>query len=66
MPFSDPLADGMTNQLAAQRALESRMRWRRCFSSGSGDSKVFRDSDRILHLLQFDLFTRNRDLCQKV
>ena len=23
MPFSDPLADGLTNQLAAQRALES-------------------------------------------
>ena len=23
VPFSDPLADGMTNQLAAQRALES-------------------------------------------
>jgi tryptophan synthase alpha chain len=25
VPFSDPLADGLTNQLAAQRALESRM-----------------------------------------
>src|SRR5690606_27578091 len=25
MPFSDPLADGLTNQLAAQRALESGM-----------------------------------------
>ena len=23
VPFSDPLADGLTNQLAAQRALES-------------------------------------------
>ena len=25
VPFSDPLADGLTNQLAAQRALESGM-----------------------------------------
>jgi tryptophan synthase alpha chain len=31
MPFSDPLADGLTNQLAAQRALESGMTVDRCF-----------------------------------
>jgi tryptophan synthase alpha chain len=29
VPFSDPLADGLTNQLAAQRALESGMRSQR-------------------------------------
>jgi tryptophan synthase alpha chain len=31
VPFSDPLADGMTNQLAAQRALESGMTASRVF-----------------------------------
>ena len=31
VPFSDPLADGLTNQLAAQRALESGMTARRVF-----------------------------------
>jgi tryptophan synthase alpha chain len=31
MPFSDPLADGLTNQLAAQRALEAGMTTPRCF-----------------------------------
>jgi tryptophan synthase alpha chain len=31
MPFSDPLADGITNQLAAQRALENGMTVERCF-----------------------------------
>lgn len=28
VPFSDPLADGLTNQLAAQRALESGSNWK--------------------------------------
>src|SRR5215213_7702535 len=31
VPFSDPLADGLTNQLAAQRALESGMTASRVF-----------------------------------
>jgi tryptophan synthase alpha chain len=31
VPFSDPLADGLTNQLAAQRALESGMTSKRVF-----------------------------------
>src|SRR5271154_5024303 len=31
VPFSDPLADGVTNQLAAQRALESGMTSARVF-----------------------------------
>src|SRR5471032_2132506 len=31
VPFSDPLADGLTNQLAAQRALESGMTAGRVF-----------------------------------
>src|SRR6185503_17477881 len=31
VPFSDPLADGLTNQLAAQRALESGMTAARVF-----------------------------------
>src|SRR5471032_2781046 len=31
VPFSDPLADGLTNQLAAQRALESGMTSARVF-----------------------------------
>jgi tryptophan synthase alpha chain len=31
MPFSDPLADGLTNQLAAQRALDGGMTVERCF-----------------------------------
>ncbi|MEO7413718.1 MAG: tryptophan synthase subunit alpha, partial [Opitutaceae bacterium] len=31
VPFSDPLADGLTNQLAAQRALESGMTAKRVF-----------------------------------
>lgn len=31
VPFSDPLADGLTNQLAAQRALESGMKSARVF-----------------------------------
>lgn len=31
MPFSDPLADGLTNQLAAQRALEGGMTGDQCF-----------------------------------
>src|SRR5882724_2338766 len=31
VPFSDPLADGLTNQLAAQRALEGGMTARRVF-----------------------------------
>jgi tryptophan synthase alpha chain len=31
VPFSDPLADGLTNQLAAQRALESGMNAQRVF-----------------------------------
>ena len=31
VPFSDPLADGLTNQLAAQRALESGMTAQRVF-----------------------------------
>jgi tryptophan synthase alpha chain len=31
VPFSDPLADGLTNQLAAQRALESGMTCARVF-----------------------------------
>ena len=31
VPFSDPLADGLTNQLAAQRALESGMNAARVF-----------------------------------
>src|SRR5450432_3129720 len=31
VPFSDPLADGLTNQLAAQRALESGMTMARVF-----------------------------------
>src|ERR1035438_1953532 len=31
VPFSDPLADGLTNQLAAQRALESGMTLARVF-----------------------------------
>lgn len=31
VPFSDPLADGLTNQLAAQRALESGMNMARVF-----------------------------------
>ena len=37
VPFSDPLADGLTNQLAAQRALES----------GSNQSDVFRLVEEI-------------------
>ena len=32
VPFSDPLADGLTNQLAAQRALESGMNAERVFA----------------------------------
>src|SRR4051812_48830668 len=32
VPFSDPLADGLTNQLAAQRALESGMTAARVFA----------------------------------
>ncbi|MGH8021080.1 MAG: tryptophan synthase subunit alpha [Opitutaceae bacterium] len=32
VPFSDPLADGLTNQLAAQRALEGGMTTRRVFA----------------------------------
>ncbi len=32
MPFSDPLADGLTNQLAAQRALESGMTQDQCYA----------------------------------
>ncbi len=31
VPFSDPLADGLTNQLAAQRALASGMNKEKCF-----------------------------------
>src|SRR5580700_8872501 len=31
VPFSDPLADGLTNQLAAQRALEAGMTTARVF-----------------------------------
>ena len=37
VPFSDPLADGLTNQLAAQRALES----------GACQSDVFRLVEEI-------------------
>ena len=33
VPFSDPLADGLTNQLAAQRALESGCRQEDVFLS---------------------------------
>ena len=51
VPFSDPLADGLTNQLAAQRAwspVVAKMR----FSPGRGNQKIFRGADRFLHLLQ--------------
>ena len=37
VPFSDPLADGLTNQLAAQRALEA----------GCGRDDVFRLVEEI-------------------
>src|SRR5690606_30304321 len=35
VPFSDPLAAGLTNQLAAQRALESGMSAAQVFSAGA-------------------------------
>ena len=53
VPFSDPLADGLTNQLAAQRALEAGMTSDRVFEL----VRALRadhpgHADRVLHLLQ--------------
>ena len=51
VPFSDPLADGLTNQLAAQRALESGCRQDDVFSLVEEIRKFSRDTHRFLHLL---------------
>ena len=47
MPFSDPLADGLTNQLAAQRALEN----------GCKQDDVFRLVQEIRKFLKSNRFT---------
>ena len=47
VPFSDPLADGLTNQLAAQRALES----------GCTQDDVFRLVEEIRLFLMCPLFS---------
>jgi hypothetical protein len=62
VPFSDPLADGLTNQLAAQRALEAGMTVGKGLRAGEADSRVERGADRILHLLQPRVLERRRGL----
>lgn len=49
MPFSDPLADGLTNQLAAQRALESGMTTPRCFELAATLRREFPSVPLVLY-----------------
>ena len=48
VPFSDPLADGLTNQLAAQRALGSGMTPERVFQL-VGEVRTFSDKPIVLY-----------------
>ena len=54
VPFSDPLADGLVNQLAAQRGLESGHHPAQGAGDRRGHSPGSADSHRALHLLQPD------------
>ena len=54
-PFSDPLADGIVNQLAAQRALAGGSDRTRCFGLCSAYSEGFGDPDCAVHLSESDL-----------
>ena len=52
VPFSDPLADGLVNQLAAQRGLESGTTPPKVLGNGHGHPQGFANPDRFLHLFQ--------------
>ena len=62
VPFTDPLADGLTNQLAAQRALESGSSHERVFDLVK-KYEVWRYSRCSIHLLQSSFFSGYSELC---
>ena len=59
VPFSDPLADGVVNQLSAQRALEAGTTTPRIMEILQKIRTQSQIPDRSLYLLQPDLCLRN-------
>lgn len=58
IPFSDPLADGLTNQLAAQRALESGMTTAKTWELTKALRKEFPDTPLIYYCYFNQVFAR--------
>ncbi len=60
MPFSDPLADGLTNQLAAQRALESGMTTDKTWEMTAQLRKEFPNTPIIYYCYYNQVFARDQ------
>ncbi|MBI5381677.1 MAG: tryptophan synthase subunit alpha [Opitutae bacterium] len=61
VPFSDPLADGLTNQLAAQRALESGMTRERVFALVRALRAEFSETPIVFYTYYNLVFTQGVD-----
>ncbi|MEM6280122.1 MAG: tryptophan synthase subunit alpha [Verrucomicrobiota bacterium] len=65
VPFSDPMADGIVNQMASHRALEAGGSLPGVLELIREISRRFGDSNRAVHLSQSDLHLRIRALSRR-